>query len=153
MAAAVRLREAYELVRDVARVARVFQQDNVHCGGVTFLQFTILDHVLQGGEGIELADLHGLLAVEKSTTTRLLDPLVEKELLVKLPSARDPRAVRLALTAKGRAAHRGYWECLSERLGEAIAAVPAARYRAVRDAVRLFVRTVGRVCGDPSCCA
>ncbi len=141
------LRSAYELVRDLVRVARIFQQDNVHCGGVTFLQFVILDHVREGGAGLELSELHGLLAVEKSTTTRMIDPLVEKGLLVKVASARDPRAIRLGLSAKGRAAHRDYWECLVGTLGKAIESVPRRQHASLRDAVRLFVQIVGQRAG------
>lgn len=149
--AASDLRDAYLLLRDVARVSRLFQQDNVHCGGVTFVQFTILDHVQQGSGGLELAQLHALLAVEKSTTTRLVEPLVEKGYLVREASERDARAIRLRITAAGRAAHREYWECLSTSLRRALGSLPKARVAEVKEAVRLFVRTVGRLCGDACC--
>lgn len=145
------LRDAYLLLRDVARVSRLFQQENVHCGGVTFVQFTILDHVDQAGGGLELADLHVLLAVEKSTTTRLVEPLVEKGLLVRAASQRDARAVRVELTAPGRAAHREYWACLSQGLRRAVEGLPRSRVSEIKRSVREFIRTVGRLCGDRCC--
>ncbi len=145
------LREAYLLLRDVARVSRLFQQENVHCGGVTFVQFTILDHVAQAGGSLELADLHPLLAVEKSTTTRLIEPLVEKGYLVRVASPRDARAIRIELTAPGGAAHREYWSCLSQGLRRALEGLPKSRAAAVQRSVREFIGTVGRLCGDPCC--
>ena len=151
MASSADLREAYELLRDVARVARLFQQDNVHCGGVTFVQFTILDHVEAAAGGLELARLHAALAVEKSTTTRLVEPLVEKGFLVRAPAPHDARAIRLDLTAAGRAAHREYWACLSQGLRRAVDGLPRGRSAEVKRAVRLFVQTVGRLCGDGCC--
>jgi DNA-binding MarR family transcriptional regulator len=42
---------------------------------VTFHQFLILDAVA-ARRGLELAALHGILAVQKSTTTRLVTPLL-----------------------------------------------------------------------------
>ncbi|MBI4518816.1 MAG: MarR family transcriptional regulator [Deltaproteobacteria bacterium] len=152
MRRATDIRDAYVLMRDVARVARLFQQENVYCGGVTFLQFTILDHVNEGSNGLELAELHDLLAVEKSTTTRLIEPLIEKGFLLKVPSARDARAIRLGLTAAGKKAHKEYWECMAGNLGRAIAQIPAAQYEQVKEALRLFVRAVGRLSGDRACC-
>lgn len=151
MATKSELREAFELLRDVARVARLFQQDNVHCGGVTFVQFTILDHVDQAGGSLELARLHDALAVEKSTTTRLVEPLVDKGFLARTPAPHDARAVRLEITAEGRAAHGEYWACLSKSLRHAVDGLPKARSAEVKRAVREFTQTVGRLCGDACC--
>lgn len=151
MSAEPKLREAYTLVRDVARISRLFQQENVHCAGLTFLQFTILDYVQEGGDGLELSALHDLLAVERSTTTRLLDPLVEKELLVKVPSARDGRALRLGLTPAGRRAHREYWECLAGSLRNAVAPIPPKQYEELKRSLRLFASVVGKACQGDHC--
>ncbi len=143
-------REAFTLIRDVARAVRLFQQDNVHCAGVTFIQFTILDHVEHAGGELPLADLHGLLQVEKSTTTRLLEPLVDKGLVARA-QGRDARAVRLVLTAAGRATHGDFWRCMAGNIERALVGIDRATFDDVAQALRLFTRAVaigaGGTCG------
>lgn len=141
----------YALIRDVARVSRLFMQDSVYCGGVTFIQFTILDLVRGETSGLEMADLHTMLAVEKSTTTRLIAPLVEKKLLVRSASPRNPRALRLTLTEAGRQVHREYWECMSGNIRAAGAGFSRQKFEQVRDSMALFVTALQRW-RDESCC-
>lgn len=144
-------RQAFEVIRDVVRAARIFQQDNVHCGGVTFQQFVLLDHVAQAGGTLELAELHALLAVEKSTTTRLVDALVEKGLLDRVPSERDPRARRAALTDAGRDAHATYEACLAGTLRAALASVPPADAEEMVLGLRRFAALVDRASAARCC--
>ncbi len=148
---ATRLREAYIMIRDIARVSRLFQQDSVFCGGITFQQFTILDLVRDAGGEIALADVHGLLSVEKSTTTRLVEPLVERGLLARAASSSDARAVRLVLTSAGQVAHGEYWTCIAGRIRGAIKGISTKQFEAVKAALRLFVSAVGAASGDECC--
>ena len=73
-------REIFEIIMGLAREIRCCSRDEAICGGVTFHQFVILDAVTKK-KGLALADLHKMLAVEKSTTTRLVNPLIQKGLL------------------------------------------------------------------------
>jgi DNA-binding MarR family transcriptional regulator len=95
-------RELLDLISEVAKATRIFQQESVFCGGVTFIQFTILDQVARSGGTLSLARLHSVLEVKKSTTTRLVAPLVKKGLLEKRKSEEDSRAAILELTPEGR---------------------------------------------------
>ena len=72
-------RDLLEILQGCAREMRCCSQDETFFGAVTFNQFIILDLIAQKKE-MPLSDLHGLLAVEKSTTTRLLNPLIRKGL-------------------------------------------------------------------------
>jgi len=99
-----------ELIAELSRATRIFQQESVFCAGVTFSQFFILDQVAAGGGRLPLAELHSALEVEKSTTTRLVAPLVEQELISRQRSRRDSRAVELSLTPQGREVLKTVWQ-------------------------------------------
>jgi len=93
-------RELFEIIMSFAREIRCCSRDEAICGGITFHQFVILDAVAKK-KGLDLADLHKVLAVEKSTTTRLVNPLLQKGLLKRDRSERDSRAAKLTLTEEG----------------------------------------------------
>jgi len=141
-------REVFSVIRDLARVTRLYQRDSTFCKGVTFVQFNILD-LLAEHNGIELSDMHGILEVDKSTTTRLLDPLVNQGLILRLNSSRDTRATRLELTEKGRTMHAELWQCLNESMDQILKNIPSDKREEVMVSVRLFVRAIhGCCCGD-----
>ncbi len=89
------------LIAETAKATRIFQQESVFCEGLTFNQFTILDKVALAGGDLALARLHTFLEVEKSTTTRLVAPLIKKGLVAKKRSEMDTRAMVLRLTPQG----------------------------------------------------
>ncbi len=91
-----------ELIAEMSKATRIFQQESVFCEGITFNQFTILDQMAKTGGEIPLSELHGRLEVEKSTTTRLVAPLLKKGLVEKNRSKKDSRAANLSLTKEGR---------------------------------------------------
>ena len=94
-------RPLLDILFELVRALRIFQQEAEFCGGVTFAQFVILDLVDQAGGSLPLAELHGRLEVDKSTTTRLVKPLVSKGLVGRRRSRSDSRAVKLSLTPAG----------------------------------------------------
>ena len=104
-------REIFEILMTLAREIRCCSRDEAICGGITFHQFVILDAVAKK-KGLDLADLHKILSVEKSTTTRLVNPLLQKGLLKRDRSERDSRAAKLTLTEEGMEIHRKVWMCL-----------------------------------------
>jgi DNA-binding MarR family transcriptional regulator len=98
-------------VRTVARLARALE-----CGltDLSMAQYRVLAAVADGGErATHLA--HGL-AVAKPTVTAAVDGLVERGLLVRQPVPGDRRAVRISLTAAGRAALAQAEAGMAERL-------------------------------------
>ena len=89
--------ELMEIFMGLSQVTRCCRQDVAFCEGVTFHQFMILDAVA-GKKEMQISDLHKLLAVEKSTTTRLVNPLIQKGLLRREKAQHDSRAATLILT-------------------------------------------------------
>jgi len=102
-----------DVLGGLSQVMRSCCREEAFCEGVTFHQFMILDAVAREKE-LHMAQLHELLAVEKSTTTRLVNPLIKKGLIKREAAAHDARAARLILTPAGRETHKKVQICLAD---------------------------------------
>lgn len=141
----------FHLLRDMGKVMRLFQNEAVLCEGVTFVQFCILDYAVEQGGRLELSELHALLSVEKSTTTRMVDPLVKRGLVVRGKSEHDSRAVALVLTTKGKSVHGKVWDCISVFIDNVLHQMPNNRRTSVLEALGDFVRSIRQCCGGRGC--
>ena len=135
----------FRLLCELSRGLRCCQQEAVFCENVTFSQFFILDAVAERGE-LRLADLHRILSVDKSTTTRLVNPLVNQGLIVRVRSNDDSRAINLKLSRKGREVYHSVWECLSGFMDTVEMNVPKEKRREVYEAVRTFLNAMQNAC-------
>lgn len=81
--------------------------------GVTLRQFYILD-IVNKANSVELTELHSILKVEKSTTTRLIAPLLNMALIKKEKSTKNQRSFIISLTEKGKELHNTTSECINE---------------------------------------
>ena len=135
----------------LSQAARCCRQDNAFCEGVTFHQFVILDAVVKN-KGLNISDLHGILSVEKSTTTRMVNPLIQKGLLTKERSNLDSRAFVLALTNEGRIVHRNVHVCLEDFFNKIADNLPAGRKDDVLQAVQIFIDAIKNAAGVCRCC-
>jgi DNA-binding MarR family transcriptional regulator len=143
-------RETLTLMSELSRALRCCQQEAVFCENVTFSQFFILDAIAEKGE-LRLADLHGILAVDKSTTTRLVNPLVSQGLVVRVRSGHDSRAINLRLTQKGEEVHQKVWECLSGFMDTVEMNVPKEKRNEIYEAVRIFLSAMRDACAAGQC--
>jgi DNA-binding MarR family transcriptional regulator len=137
----------FHLLQDLGKVMRIFQSEAVLCEGVTFAQFCILDHAAARGGRLELSELHGLLSVEKSTTTRMVGPLIKRGLVARKKSAHDSRAIELALTAKGKDVHERVWGCVSGFIDDVLRHIPGDQRNSVFAALEVFIRSIRQCCG------
>ncbi len=142
----------FHILKDMGKVIRIFQSEAVLCEGVTFAQFCILDHAAVRGGRLELSELHGLLSVEKSTTTRMVGPLVKRGLVVREKSVHDSRAIELALTATGWDVHKKVWGCLSGFIDNILRRIPGDRRKNVLEAMGVFIRSIHQCCGGSKGC-
>ena len=142
-------KDLLEIFTGMAQVTRCCRQDIAFCGGVTFHQFMILDAVAREKE-IHLADLHKLLSVEKSTTTRLVEPLIKKGLLLREKSDYDSRAVKLTLTGEGKKTHKEVMKCLTDFLGRVLGNIKADKRKDVLEAVNVFIEAIKK--SATTCC-
>jgi DNA-binding MarR family transcriptional regulator len=143
-------REILEIMTGLAHKLRCCKQDEAFCADVTFHQFVILDSVAKKGE-IFLADLHKILAVEKSTTTRLVNPLIQKGLLLRDKASHDSRAVRLIMTEEGIRIHENVWACMANYFEGVMCNIPESKRQEVLECVKIFINALGNSNTDCGC--
>lgn len=139
-------RKVFQLIKELIKNLRLFQSEAVFCENITFTQFCILDYVVTAKGRLGLSSLHPLLGVEKSTTTRLTAPLLQRKLLTRQKSSRDSRAVELVITPEGRHIHQNVWSCITGFIGGCRGHIPTAKRQQVLQAVGLFVESLSNCC-------
>ncbi|MEN6320906.1 MAG: MarR family transcriptional regulator [Syntrophaceae bacterium] len=142
--------EVLSLISELCQVVRCCRQDAVLYEDVTFTQFLILDHVAMKGD-LKMSELNTLLAVDKSTTTRLVNPLVRQGLLERAKSDHDSRAVNLKLTNTGKDVHQKVWGCLNGFVNAIGSTIPDENKKDVYEAVKLFINAVKNASSICSC--
>jgi DNA-binding MarR family transcriptional regulator len=140
-----------EVLGGLAQVMRSCCRDEAFCEGVTFHQFMILDAVAKEKE-LHMSDLHKLLSVEKSTTTRLVNPLIKKGLIRRETADHDSRAVKLTLTNKGRETHKKVLICLSNFFQKSLSNISVDKRMAVLESVKIFIAAIKNSSKGCDCC-
>ncbi len=140
-----------ELFTGLSQVTRCCRQDEAFCEDVTFHQFMILDAVAKQKE-FNMSDLHKHLSVEKSTTTRLVNPLIKNGLLHRDQSPHDSRAATLTLTKKGRDVHKKVWGCLTDFFRKVMCNIPEKKADVVLESVKTFIMAIKNYARECSCC-
>ena len=130
-----------DVLGGLSQVMRSCCREEAFCEGVTFHQFMILDAVAREKE-LHMAQLHELLAVEKSTTTRLVNPLIKKGLIKREASAHDARAARLILTPAGRDTHQKVQICLADFFQRALGNISEKKRTEVLESVKIFIAAI-----------
>ncbi len=144
-------REIFEIIMGLSREIRCCSRDEAICQNVTFHQFVILDAVVKK-KGLDLADLHKILSVEKSTTTRLVNPLLLKGLLKRDRAEHDSRAAKLTLTEAGKETHRKVWICLGGFFESINRHIPEGRQEETLEAVKVFTAAMRTAAAQCRCC-
>jgi DNA-binding MarR family transcriptional regulator len=144
-------RELMDVLGGLSQVMRCCCRDEAFCEGVTFHQFMILDAVAKEKE-LHMADLHKILSVEKSTTTRLVNPLITKGLIRREKADHDSRAVKLTLTGKGRETHKNVQVCLISFFQRVLGNVPAKKRTDVLESVKIFIAAIKKSATGCECC-
>lgn len=144
--------ELMEIFMGLAHVTRCCRQDEAFCEGVTFHQFIILDAVAKRKE-LPMADLHIILAVEKSTTTRLVNPLIQKNLIKRDKAIHDSRAVMLSLTPEGRKIYQNVLLCLAGFFQKITNNIPEEKRADIYQSVKIFIEAIKNSATGLSCCA
>jgi DNA-binding MarR family transcriptional regulator len=143
--------ELLEIFTGLAQVTRCCRQDEAFCENVTFNQFLILDAVAKNKE-LNIADLHEILAVEKSTTTRILSPLIKKGLVNRNKDQRDFRAARLTLTKEGMDTYKNVRLCLEIFLQRVTCNIPGSKRNDVLKAVKYFIQAIKNSTAEETAC-
>jgi DNA-binding MarR family transcriptional regulator len=142
--------ELMDVFSGLSQVMRCCCRDEAFCEGVTFHQFVILDAVAKAKE-LNMADLHQILSVQKSTTTRLVNPLIKKGLLRRDKSEHDSRAVKLTLTKEGMEIHKKVYLCLMDFFKNVTNNIPEEKKAEVLKCVNIFINAIKNSSNACSC--
>jgi DNA-binding MarR family transcriptional regulator len=137
-------REILSLIAHLSKALRCCRRDEVFCADVTFAQFQILDAIAQN-RTLGMAALHEILSVDKSTTTRLVAPLIRRGLVVRERADYDSRAAKLIMTEDGREVHARVWQCLISFIRAVQEVIPEEKRASVWDGTRLFLEAMSHV--------
>jgi DNA-binding MarR family transcriptional regulator len=143
--------ELMDVLGGLSQVLRCCCRDEAFCEGVTFHQFMILDAVAKEKE-LHMADLHKILSVEKSTTTRLVNPLIKKGLIRRDKADHDSRAVKFTLTKEGRETHKKVLICLTDFFQRVLGNIPAKKRADVLESVKMFITAIKNSANGCGCC-
>ncbi len=137
-------REILSIMTELSKAVRCCRQDEVFCEDVTFTQFIIMDTVARN-QTLNMARLHDALSVDKSTTTRLVAPLIKRNLIVRDKADHDSRAATLKLTEEGSEVHGKVWQCLLSFLRAVQNEIPKEKREEVLAGVRMFLTAMQNV--------
>lgn len=136
-----------KLMMEMSKTTRCCQHETVICENLTFNQFYILDLIAEN-QILKLSDLQDLLSVEKSTSTRLVDPLVKRGMVVREKSEVDYRAINLKLTRHGEEVHHDVREGLLGFVDSIENEIPEDKREMVYEGIKLFLKALK----NTSCC-
>lgn len=88
-------------VSDLVRIYQFRDRDKICCYDISVTQCYALEALVERGPSRSQA-LAEVLRLDKSTTTRVVDALVRKSYVERLPDPEDARAVSLRVTPDGR---------------------------------------------------
>lgn len=130
--------EILSIIQELTKAVRCCRQDGICCEDISLTQFTILD-AIAGCRELDMSMLSKVLSVDKSTTTRLVAPLIMRNLVVKEKSVKDLRMVILKLTKEGSIAHKRIHQCLTSFVRAIQAEIPSDKRKACLDGIRVFL--------------
>ena len=113
----------YSQIQDIVKSMRVFQNSDLFSNGITFTEFNIM-HEIYHRKVMKMIDLRGILQIEKSSLTRLLNPLLKKEVIARERSFEDPRQYNICLTENGDNVYNEMFNELNHTFDDIINPVP-----------------------------
>jgi MarR family transcriptional regulator, 2-MHQ and catechol-resistance regulon repressor len=126
-----------ELYRALSELARRYQfrnRDEVCCYGLTVSQCYALQTLFS--EPLTSGKLSEALGLDISSTTRLVDQLVRKKLVLRKRSAEDARVKNIEITDAGHRLIARIENDLANVVGEAVKGLPAEVQRALPEVIR-----------------
>lgn len=141
--------ELLSIIVDMIKASRCCQRDDVFCGGITFTQFNILDIVCKKNS-ITMSELNKVLSVEKSTSTRLVEPLVKQGLVLRERSEKDSRVIYLKLSPKGEEVHTEILNCINQFLDKVLNEIPEDKRDIVIDNTKILIEAIRKTFDN--CC-
>jgi DNA-binding MarR family transcriptional regulator len=129
------------LTKDLMRKFQMRDRNEISCCGVTVSQCYTLDMLGEHGE-MSMVQLARKMFLDKSTMTRVVDGLVERELVVRRFVDSDRRLIYVALTLKGRKLLEGIRAQQLHSLRQILERIPAGERQKLLDGLEIFAAAV-----------
>jgi MarR family transcriptional regulator, 2-MHQ and catechol-resistance regulon repressor len=143
--------EVYRALSDLARRYQFRNRDEVCCYGLTVSQCYAIEYLAER-EAVKSSDLAQQLGLNLSTTTRLIDQLVRKKLVIRRTSEEDARVKNIQATEAGKRIAQRVQQDLSVLLTSALADLPVPVLNYLPEALRKITDALNQCCGPESNC-
>ena len=98
--------------------------------------------ILSEVDGILIRELAVYAVVQQSTLSRALESLVRDSLIRRETDAQDSRAMRLYITAEGRATHERLWPHMAASIEAMFKGIPNDEKRALTKTLQTMLRNI-----------
>jgi DNA-binding MarR family transcriptional regulator len=129
------------LTKDLMRKFQMRDRNEIVCCGVSVSQCYTLDMLGEHGE-TSMVQLARKMFLDKSTMTRVVDGLVERELVVRRFDDGDRRLIYIALTAAGRKMLAGIRTQQLRSLRQILERIPVGERQKLLDGLEIFAAAV-----------
>lgn len=138
----------YEAVNQLVRFYQFRDRDLICCHDVSVTQCYALEFLTEHGS-LRLQQLAELMLLDKSTSSRVVDSLVKKGYVTRIPDSADRRAVALTATAAGVALYQQIRAGLIAQEERLIAHLTPEVRQASIEVIRALTKQVKQRC-EPS---
>ncbi len=129
------------LTKDLMRKFQMRDRNEIICCGVSVSQCYTLDMLGEHGE-MSMVQLARKMFLDKSTMTRVIDGLVERELVARRFDDSDRRLIYVALTLKGRELREGIRAQQLHSLRQILERIPANERQKLLEGLGIFAEAV-----------
>jgi DNA-binding MarR family transcriptional regulator len=129
------------LTKDLLRKFQMRDRNEITCCGVSVSQCYTLDMLGEHGE-MSMVQLARKMFLDKSTMTRVVDGLIERDLVVRRFDVNDRRLIYITLTAAGRKRLEGIRAQQMASLRQILDRIPAAERQKLLEELEIFSSAV-----------
>lgn len=137
-------REILSIMLELTKAVRCCRQDEMFCDEMSFTQFIIID-AIAASRMLDMTGLTKILSVDKSTATRLVEPLIIHNLVVKERSLQDSRVTILKLTKEGMNMHTKIQRRITSFIRAIQAEIPVSKRKASIEGIEIFLNALQKV--------
>lgn len=127
----------HRLTKELLRRYQMRDRNEITCCGITVSQCYALDALGENGE-MTMLRLAGKLYLDKSTATRIIDPLVERGLAQRRLSSEDRREILVSLTPAGKKLHQNIVASLQASQSQILERIPSEKRESILAALEIL---------------
>ncbi|MGD0153770.1 MAG: MarR family transcriptional regulator [Thermacetogeniaceae bacterium] len=134
------LRESFRLL---TRKLGLLEKSEAICCGVTLSQCHAIVEIARAGS-ISVNDLANMLGLDKSTMSRTINTLVERDLVTREPDSENRRYLSIGLTTKGQALFSEIESGMEQYYQDVYNSLPETKRDQVLESLEILVKNLPR---------